>query len=141
MTTAARAWFRTVVAPLRLRVTRDPENMPIVRGARGRIESYCEGGNCHGCPERGPLLAVWTDRPRLFMKLKAIPGVSAWQIGDREARFVFPGEALEQVAAVIHARRRRPPGSAAHLQKPPQPPLQGDFRDLGTRLAPGDEER
>jgi hypothetical protein len=52
-------------------------------------------------------LAVYTDRPRLFQKLWAIPGVKRHQTGDQEMRAVFPPEALEQVAGVIRARRKR----------------------------------
>lgn len=51
--------------------------------------------------------AVYTDRPRLFAKLWAIPGVRRQQTGDTEMRAVFPTEAFEQVAGVIRARRRR----------------------------------
>ena len=45
-----------------------------------------------------------------------------WQTGDHEMRAIFPPEALEQVAGVIRARRQRPAGSAAHLQKVACPP-------------------
>jgi hypothetical protein len=45
------------------------------------------------------------------------PASDAGQTGDREMRALAPVEALEQVAGVIQARRRRPPTSAAHLQK------------------------
>lgn len=64
---------------------------------------------------------MYSDHPRLFLKLWAIPGLSHHQTGDHEMRAIFPPEALEQVAGVIQACRRRPPGSAAHLQKPPDP--------------------
>jgi hypothetical protein len=50
-------------------------------------------------------LAVYCDRPRLFAKLWAIPGVRRHQTGDQEMRATFPPEALEQVAAVIRAKR------------------------------------
>jgi len=62
-------------------------------------------------------LAVYSDHPRVFAKIWAIPGVRRHQTGDQEMRAVFPPEALERVARVIRARRRRPPGSAAPLQK------------------------
>jgi hypothetical protein len=78
-------------------------------------------------------LAVYSDRPRLFAKLWAIPGVRRHQTGDHEMRAIFPPEALEQVAGVIQARRRRPPGSTAHLQKVARPPVQSDFGGLGSR--------
>jgi hypothetical protein len=138
MTTAARAWFRAITAPLRLRVTRDLESLPVVPGRLGRIEPHCDGQDCHGCPEPGSLLAVWTNHSHVFGKIGSIPSVRPWQTGDIEMRALFPPEGLEQVAAVIHARRRRPPGSAAHLQKPHRPPVQGDFPGPGTPLAPRD---
>jgi hypothetical protein len=50
-------------------------------------------------------LAVYCDRPRLFAELWAIPGVRRHQTGDQEMRATCPPEALEQVAAVIHAKR------------------------------------
>ena len=46
------------------------------------------------------------DRPRLFSKLWAIPGVRRHQTGDEEMRALFPPEALEQITRVIRARRR-----------------------------------
>ena len=62
---------------------------------------------------------MYSDHPRLFAKIWAIPGVRRHQTGDHEMRATFPPEALEQVAGVIQARRCRPPESAAHLQKVP----------------------
>jgi hypothetical protein len=62
-------------------------------------------------------LAVYSERPRLFAKIWAIPGVLRHQTGDHEMRAIFPPEALEQVAGVIRARRQRPAASAAHLQR------------------------
>jgi hypothetical protein len=74
----------------------------------GRIEWYCDGRDCHSCPLAGePALAVYTDRPRLFPRLLALPGVHRWQTGDREMRAVLPRGAMDQVAGVIRARRRR----------------------------------
>jgi hypothetical protein len=52
-------------------------------------------------------LAVYTDRPRLFARLWGVPGVRRWQVGDQEARGLVPPEALQAVAALIRARRRR----------------------------------
>jgi hypothetical protein len=48
---------------------------------------------------------VYSDRPRLFLKIWAIPGVRRHQTGDQEMRALFPPEALEQVALVIRAKR------------------------------------
>ena len=52
-------------------------------------------------------IAVYTDRPRLFARLWAVPGVRCWQTGDRDERGLFPVEALPAAAALIRARRRR----------------------------------
>jgi hypothetical protein len=94
--TAAFRSLRALAAPLRLRVTSDREGWPIIPGRLGQIEYH-----------DGVELAVYTDRPRLFAKLWAIPGVRRHQTGDQEMRALFPSEALEQVARVIRAKRRR----------------------------------
>jgi hypothetical protein len=88
----------------------------VIPGRQGIIEFHCDGVDCHGCPEPGVLLAVHTDRPRLFGKLWAIPGVRRWQTGAREMRALFPVEALEQPAGPIRARRRRTGSPEAALR-------------------------
>jgi len=88
--------FRVLAAPSRLRVIRDAEGWPVIPGKLGRVEWH-----------DGAALAVYTDRPRLFARLWSVPGVRRWQVGDQEARGLFPVEALSAVAAVIRARRRR----------------------------------
>jgi hypothetical protein len=100
------AQLRTLAGASRLRVRPDAEGWPVIPGRLGQIEWYCGGQDCHGCPLPGPALAVYTDRPRLFPKLWALPGVRRWQTGDRQMRAVFPLEALTLVAGVIRARRR-----------------------------------
>jgi hypothetical protein len=90
------AQLRTLAAASRLRVRPDDEGWPIIPGRLGQIE-YHDGRD----------LAVFTDRPRVDAKLWPIPGVRRHQTGDREMRALFPHEALEQVAGVIRARRRR----------------------------------
>jgi hypothetical protein len=107
MPQAAMRLFRAVAAPHRLRVARDPEGWPMIPGRRGRIEWHCDGHDCHGCPVPGPVLAVSTDRARLVAKLGTIPGLLPWQTGNREHRALFPVEALEQVAGLIRACRRK----------------------------------
>jgi hypothetical protein len=63
---------------------------------------------CWSCALSGQFaLAVYTDHPRLFEKLWAIPGVKRHQTGATGIRAVFPPEAFEQVAGVVQARRRR----------------------------------
>jgi hypothetical protein len=104
--TRAFAELRNLARTFRLRVTTDAEGYPAIPGRYGRLEWF-----------DGRDLAVYCDRPRLFAKLWAVPGVRRHQSGDSEMRAVFPPGALEQVAGAIRARRRRPPGSAAHLQK------------------------
>jgi hypothetical protein len=78
--------------------TRDSEGFPVIPGKLGRIEWHD--------PE-GRELAVYMDRPRLFARLMAIPGVRRHQTGDQEFRALFPAAALPQVAQVIKARRGR----------------------------------
>ena len=53
----------------------------------------------------GRALAVYCDHRKLFRNLWTIANVRRHQTGDREMRAVFPPEALEQVAAVIRAKR------------------------------------
>jgi hypothetical protein len=88
--------LRAVARPHRLRVAFDTEGFPVIPGRYGQIEWF-----------DGTDLAVYTDRPRLFAKLWAIPSVRHHQTGDTEMRVVFAPEALQQVARVIKARRRR----------------------------------
>ena len=73
--------LRTLAKPHRFRVQADAEGFPIIPGRYGWIEWF-----------DGRELAVYSDRPRLFTKLWAIPGVRRHQTGDREMRAVFPVE-------------------------------------------------
>lgn len=107
------AKFRELAKPHRFRVQADAEGFPVIPGKYGQIEWYCDGEDCAArfggfCAlPRQLALAVYTNRPRLFEKLWAIPGVRRYQRGDQEMRAISPSEALEQVAAVIKARRKR----------------------------------
>ena len=83
-----------VARPFRFRVIPDAEGFPIIPGRYGQIEWF-----------DGRDLAVFSDHPRLFAKIWAIPGVRRHQTGDQEMRAIFPPEALEQVASVIRAKR------------------------------------
>jgi hypothetical protein len=94
--------FRAAVAPLCLRVKADAEGFPIAPGRYGQLEWRGEDGFC----------AVWTDRPRLFSRIWAVPGVRRHQTGDREMRAIVPIEVLGAVAAIIRARRRYSPSPA-----------------------------
>jgi hypothetical protein len=95
----------------RLRVQADAEGFPIIPGRYGQIEWYCDGVDCAArfggfCPlPRHLVLAVYTERPRLFERLWAIPGVKRHQATGVEMRAVFLDEALRQVATVIRAKR------------------------------------
>jgi hypothetical protein len=93
---AAFAQLRALAAPRRLRVTADAQGWPMIPGRLGQIE-YHDGVD----------LALFTDRPRLHATLWALPGVRRHQTGDQELRALVPPEALDQLAAVIRARRRR----------------------------------
>ena len=100
--------LRALAKPYRLRVQVDAAGFPFIPGRYGQIEWHCDGVNCWSCALPGQLaLAVYSDRPRLFGKLWAMPGVMRHQTGDTEMRAVFPPDALEYVAGVIKARRRR----------------------------------
>src|SRR5262245_16039594 len=90
--------MRSLTASARYRVDSDVEGFPVIRGRLGRIEWRD--------PE-GRELAVYTDRPRLFDRLLAIPGVRRHQTGDHELRALFPAADLQRVARLIKARRRR----------------------------------
>jgi hypothetical protein len=94
--TRAFTQLRNLARPLRLRVITDAEGYPAIPGRYGRVEWF-----------NGRELAVYCDHPRFFTKIWAIPGVRRHQTGDLEMRAIFPPEALEQVAGVIRARRRR----------------------------------
>jgi hypothetical protein len=98
--------LRTIAKPYRFRMQTDTEGFPFIPGRYGRIEWYCDGVECSACPLPGQFgLAVYTDRPRLFARLWAIPDVRRHQTGDTEMRAVFPIAVLEQVAGVIRAKR------------------------------------
>jgi hypothetical protein len=53
----------------------------------------------------GQDLAVYSDCPRLFAKVWAVPGVRRHQTGDQEIRALFPPKALKQVAGIIRAKQ------------------------------------
>jgi hypothetical protein len=100
--------LRALAEPYRLRVVADAEGFPMFPGRYGQIEWYCDGGNCSSCSLPGQfVLAVYTNRARLFEKLWAIPGMRRHQTSDTEMRAVFLPELLEQVAVVIKAHRKR----------------------------------
>lgn len=89
------AQLRTWAAPLRLRVMRDTEDFPMIPGRHGRIEWT-----------GGPLLALYSDHPRVFAKLLAVVGIKRHQVGDTEIRLLFAPEMLGQIAGLIHAHHK-----------------------------------
>ncbi len=93
--------------PGRFKVERDREGWPIIPGRLGQIEWHD--------PE-GRELAVYTDRPRLFTRLLAVPGIRRHQTGDQELRALFQASVLSQVAQVIKACRRRSQNAPTSLQ-------------------------
>ena len=123
--TSAFTQLRNLARPFRLRVITDTEGYPAIPGRYRRIEWFSDRD-----------LTVYSDRPRLFAKIWAIPGVRRHQTGDQEMRAILPPEALEQVAGVIRARRH-----ARRVRGPPPEgcvtPLQRDFPAAGARLVPG----
>jgi hypothetical protein len=88
--------LQALAASFRYRVVQDAEGWPVIPGRYGRLEWH-----------DGETLAVYSDRPRVFARLWAVPGIRRWQVGDREARALVPVDALPHVAALIGARRRR----------------------------------
>ena len=108
--------FQALATPYRFRVQPGAGSLPIIPGRYGQIEWYCDGVNCSSCALPGQFaLAVYTDRPRLFQKIWAIPEVKQ-QTGDTEMLGVFPPEVLEQVAALIRTRQKRTQASPRSLQ-------------------------
>lgn len=106
--------------PFRFRVIPDPEGFPIIPGRNGQIEWFCDGVACFSCPLPGRVaLAAYCHTPGMFWILFRVPGVIKHQIGQDEVRVVFPVGALEAVATVIKARRRRvvSPETRARLEK------------------------
>jgi hypothetical protein len=100
--------------PFRYRVVRDAEGLPVIQGRLGQIE-----------PHDGQSLAVYSNRPRVFARLWAVPGVRRWQVGDQEARALVPAERLPEVAALIRARRRRRLTSEAARKRSGLPTVRG----------------
>src|SRR5262245_22574559 len=84
------------------RVTLDREGWPIVDGRYGQIEYH-----------DGRLLAVFSTHSRIIAKLLKLPNVQRHQMGDFEARMLFPVSALGEVAIVVKSRRKRVLSSAA----------------------------
>lgn len=113
----------------RLRIVSDAEGWPMIRGKYGII---------FGVGPDGPALAVYSNHPRLFNRLLAIPGVQRRQIGDREIQPLVEPQALHRVASLIKARKRRPAMAPGFKPTPtnttgaPEPrSCPGTVRDMG----------
>jgi hypothetical protein len=123
--------LRALAKPYRLRVQVDAEGFPFIPGRHGQIEWHCDGVNCWSCPLPGQVaLAVYSDRPRLFEKLWAVPGMKRHQMGDTEMRAVFPPEAP---GAGRRSHQGPAPASAVARGSAPawvQAHTQSDFRNL-----------
>ena len=94
--------FRSVVAPLRLRVVADAEGFPIAPGRYGQVEWHAEG-----------VVAIYSQTVRMLAKLLAIPDIRHHQTGDREFRLLLAVEngrenpSLGAVARLLQVRTRR----------------------------------
>jgi hypothetical protein len=130
--------FRRLARSARYRVSIDPEGFPVILLGRYGLIEWFDGRD----------LAVYSDHPRLFAKMWAIPGVRRHQTGDQAMRAIFPPEALEQVAgghpgppATPGGVRGPPPEGCvimrAPVTRPSASPLQSDFPAAGGRLVPG----
>ena len=117
--------LRALAKPYRFRVRADAEGFPIIPGRYGQIEWF-----------DGQDLAVYANRPRLFARLWAIPGVKRHQTGDTEMRAVFPPEALEQVATVIRANKKPGITSEAAQKIGARTAFGGTSRGQNARSAP-----
>jgi hypothetical protein len=94
---------RLLALPGRFRVVADREGWPTIPGRYGRIEfdNYA--------------WTAYTESWRIFRRLTALPGVYPHQTGDGEFRTVVRYEALDPVAKVLGAKRRRSADTAKHL--------------------------
>jgi len=95
--------LRALAEPHRFRVAFDAEGFPVISGHYGQIEWF-----------DGTDLAVYTDRPRLFARLWAVPGVRRHQTGDMEMRAVFATVASSRSPE----RSRRDAGGRSRPRKP-----------------------
>ena len=103
-----------LAAPFRYRVAQDAEGRPVIPGRYGRLEWHDERP-----------IAAYCDRPRLFARLWAVPGVRRWQVGDHEARALVPVDRLSEVAVLIQARQKRLLTSEAARKRSGLPTVRG----------------
>jgi hypothetical protein len=103
----------------RYRLTADADGFPMIPGRNGQVEYL---GDEHDTGARR--LRVYTPRPRLIARLRALPGLHAQQVGDTEARFWFPAGAPETLTAVCDVIRAR-------IRRPSVAPVSAGFRSTG----------
>ena len=91
------------------------------RGDRARNEDpwlmvvRCQHGNL--APWGGDLLAACTARSgQIANRLKALPFVTTAQDGDDGANCVFDVARVEEIAAIMKPKRKRPPRTEAQRQ-------------------------
>jgi hypothetical protein len=118
--------FAALAAPYRYRVGFDVEGWPMVPCKLGRLGWH-----------DGRAIAIYTDDPRLFARLWAVPGRPALAGGDQEGRALVAVDRLPEVATLIQAPRRRPATSAAHLQRVPDPTYRATSADWEPLVAGG----
>src|SRR4029453_6400361 len=91
--------FRSVVAPLRLRVRADAEGFPIAPGRYGRLK-WQDAGQ----------VAIYSQTMRMLAKLLRIQGVRRHQVGDREFRLLLPVDNVHdraELGAIVRLLRIR----------------------------------
>src|SRR5438552_15550761 len=71
--------LRELAKPYRLRIQLDIEGFPVISGRYGQIEWF-----------DGEDVAVYSNRPRLFARLCACPGIRRHQTGDTEIGAACP---------------------------------------------------
>src|SRR5262245_12148322 len=106
--------LKALARPFRYRVVLDAEGLPIIPGRLGQIELH-----------DGQTLAVHTNRPRIFARPCAVPGVRRWQVGIRK------------LGVSSHCRRsRRWPASSRPAGDVPRrpPPASRSVQTPRTRL-------
>jgi hypothetical protein len=122
--------LRALAKPHRFRVRADAEGFPIIPARYGQIEWYCDG-KCASRALPGQFaLAVYTDRPRLFEKLWAIPGMKRHQTGDTEMRAVFLAEDPRAGRRGHQGPPEAHPGTRGGAPTAVQTHTQSDFRRL-----------
>src|SRR5262245_12382839 len=118
--------LRQLAAPHRYRVALDAEGWPLIPGKLGHLEWH-----------DGTTLAVYTDRPRLFARLWAIPNVRPWQVGDQEVRGLVALDMFRGGGATHPGPPSPTPDPGGGPKTVRTPHGQGDFSGVGRRTGAG----